>query len=170
MHCGLRKKFHPPNPSDPVFLNSRSTLFKSSALATENSSFQDHVSITNFYKRSETKLTSLICVASAFTLREWGLWLKRRRSWDSIMMARGKDLGYCPRIFYLHTFIDSGTWVSYSVTNLVTKCHSLWVGESFRVLETVMDHNGSEEESNEGLVTEVWADWEPIKGIEAPRD
>lgn len=118
-----------------VFLGSGNTLLKSPVLATENSSFQDHVSITNFYKHSETELTSLFWDVSAFALKEWGLWLKRRRSWDNKMMAEGKDLGYHPGILRLHMcvteswFIDLVTWASYSVTDLITKCHSLWVSE-----------------------------------------
>lgn len=49
--------------------------------------------------------------------------------------AGEKDLGYHPGTSRLHTcvieswFIDSVTWVSYPVTYLVTKCHSLWVRE-----------------------------------------
>ena len=51
-------------------LGSRSTPLKSPALATESTSFQDRVSISNFYKHSEAELPSVSWVVSAFTLTE----------------------------------------------------------------------------------------------------
>lgn len=51
-------------------LDSRSTLFKSPALGTESSSFQDHVSITNCYKHSQTELTSVFWDVSVFILKK----------------------------------------------------------------------------------------------------
>lgn len=59
-------------------LGSRSMLFKSPALGTESSSFQDHVSITNCYKHSETELTSVFWDVSVFILKNCGFWVKRK--------------------------------------------------------------------------------------------
>ena len=59
-----------------LFQGSRGTPLKSPALATERPYFQDHVSITNLYKYSETKQTSLFWAVSAFPPREGGFWLK----------------------------------------------------------------------------------------------
>lgn len=49
---------------------SRSSLLKSPALAAGNPSFQDHVSITNFYKHAEIELPSFCWHVSASTMRE----------------------------------------------------------------------------------------------------
>lgn len=59
-------------------LGSRSKLFKSPALGTESSSFQDHVSITNCYKYSETELTSVFWDVSVFILKKCSFCVKRK--------------------------------------------------------------------------------------------
>lgn len=123
-----------------VFWSSRNTLLKSSALATESSSFQHYVSIPSFYKHSETELTFKVWDVSAFTLREWSLWLKGSRSWDSMMMAGGQDL-CCHPGCYMAGLVplrvdlliqELGFTFSYSSCKNATVCRL--ARESFRVL------------------------------------
>lgn len=67
VRCGLWKKLNPPSFPDPESLGRG--FLKNPALATENPSFQDRVSMTDFYKYSETEQTSASWDVSAFTLK-----------------------------------------------------------------------------------------------------
>ena len=92
-----------------VFRDSRGTPLKSPALATEYPYFQDHVSITDLYKYSETKQTSLFWAVSAFPPREGGFWLKIEGP-ETCARCRREDLR-CGGKLHLDTGVMRADWL-----------------------------------------------------------